>query len=79
MIDEKHKEEMKTKLVELNALLADTLIGVLKSGEVRGNMMSAIVHYLKLNGVIKKQELATPSEYLEALNSIVLPFPKVDD
>ena len=78
MLDEKKREEMHEKLVELNALLADSLINVLKKGGVRATMMGVVVDYLKINGVIKKQELA-PSEYLEALNSIVLPFPKVDD
>ena len=78
MLDEKKREEMHEKLVELNALLADSLINVLKKGGVRATMMGVVVDYLKLNGVIQKQELTTPSEYLQALNSIVLPFPKVD-
>lgn len=81
MIDDARKEEMRQNLMELNALLLETFIKILKKGTAKGSTMAVILEYLKLNGMMNPEK-ATPQdhvEFMEAMNIGDLPFNSVDE
>jgi len=81
MIDDARKEEMRQNLMELNALLLETFVKILKRGNPKGSTMAVILDYLKLNGMMNPEK-ATPNDalaFMQELNIGDLPFDSVDE